>query len=427
MKKSNSIGKRVPKGGKPLSTAFRLQSTTYFLTYKGISDSGKKITKNQLANYLLRQNSNDRKIFPQKYLICQQMYDSGEPHFHAILVYPRRKEITKPTHYDYLDIHPNIQTMRNMKAALDYVYKEDPHPVTNMDLVQQKRVARAKDTSSLYQLLQQQMLKDPFHFDVDDYCAKYNLGKQIYKANFSKAITLIKRMQPAYARKALKHNRNGINLITPELIKQKLTDDEITQYYSHSCYQKIVAHINEIHKYPNHDLASMAPSKTPHLLIVGDASIGKSALVDHRASQQYPHPGLMHYYPTYHLSIGQKYFPPYRSFDYSLVRWNEFTIDSDLFPKSGYNRLLDYLEGAPSALPQKGRPAVERQDNPKHILTSNRTLQQHICKTFSSLQSRAMSRMNLGTRIDCVVIPKGKNIHFLRKLFVPKESPPSAI
>ena len=195
------------------------------------------------------------------------------------------------------------------------------------------------------------------------------------------------------------------------------------QFYSHPCYQKIIDHINEIHKYPNKDVYSMAPSKTPHLLIVGDASIGKSALVDHRSNSHHPYPGLMHYYPTYHLSIGQKYFPPYRSFDYSLIRWNEFTIDSDLFPKKGYNRLLDYLEGAPSALPQKGRPAVERQDNPKHILTSNRTLNQHIDKTFKSRQSRAMSRMNLGTRIDCVVIPKGKNIHFLRKLFISNFQP----
>ena len=180
----------------------------------------------------------------------------------------------------------------------------------------------------------------------------------------------------------------------------------------------IVDHINEIHKYPNRDLSTMAPSKTPHLLIVGDTSIGKSALVDHRSTPRYPHPGLMSYYATYHLSIGQKYFPPYKSFDYRLVRWNQFTIDSDMFPKKGYNRLLDYLEGAPSALPQKGKAPVQRQDNPKHILTSNRTLEQHICKTFSSKESRDMSRRNLGTRIDCVVVPKGKNIHFLRKLFV---------
>lgn len=402
-------------------TPFRLQSTTYFLTYKGISENGEKLTKNDLACYLLDHNPFDRKIKPYKYLVCEQMYDSGQPHFHVILVYEKRRQVLKPQHYDFLGVHPNIQIMRNMKAALQYVYKEDPHPLTNMDILQQRRVARAKDTSSLYDLLQQQMLRDPFNFDVDTYCAEHNIFKEVYKANYNKALTLIKRAQPAFARKILR-DKPGIKFITQELIRQKLDEAELQQFYSHPCYQKIIDHVNQIHTYPNYTYQTMAPSKTPHLLLVGDSSIGKSALVDHRSTAQYPYPGLMHYYSCYHLSIGQKYFPPYRSFDYRIVRWNEFTIDSDMFPKSAYNRLLDYLQGAPSALPQKGRPPVERQDNPKHILTSNRTLQQHICKTFLSQQSRALARRNLGTRVDCVVVPKGKSIHFLRKLFVARGS-----
>ena len=417
MKKSKPSGNEV-LGDKPLPKKnFRISSKCYFLTYKGISDLGEKVTKKGLANHLLKQNLKDRKNKPIKYLICEQMYNSGLPHFHVILIYFSRKDLVSQDHYDYLNIHPNIQTMRNMKAALEYVHKQNPHPYTNMDLIQQRRVARAKNTSSLYQLLQQQMLKDPIYFDLDSYLHDHNIAKQIYKANYTKAITLIKRMQPAAAR-ALLRKKPGIKFITPQLIKNNLNKTEYKQYYSHSCYQKIIAHINEIHQYPNKDQSSKAPSKTPHLLIVGDASIGKSALVDHRVSERYPYPGLMHYYACYHLSIGQKFFPPYRSYDYRIVRWNQFTIDSDMFPKKSYSRLLDYLEGAPSALPQKGKPPVQRQDNPKHILTSNRTLQQHIVKTFNSQQSRALSRMNLGTRVDCVVVPKGKFIHFLRKLFV---------
>lgn len=419
-KKSTKAVKGVFQGEKPLSTSFRLSSKCYFLTYKGNTEFGKKIAKNQLADFLLKNNPNIHKLAPEKYLVCEQMYDSGQPHFHAILVYPRRKQITSPDAYDYMGIHPNIQTMRNMKAALEYVYKQDPHPVTNMNIVQQRMVARAKDTSSLYDLLRQQMLKDPFTFDVDDYCAAHGLDRHIYRANYAKALTLIKRMQPAYARRILLQ-KPGIKLITLGLIHQRLNPDELKQFYSHSCYSKIVAHVNHIYTYPNRDQSTMAPSKTSHLLIVGDSSIGKSALVDHRADATYPHPGLMHYYPCYHMSIGQKFFPPYRSFDYPLVRWNQFTIDSDLFPKKGYNRLLDYLEGAPSALPQKGRPPAQRLDNPKHILTSNRTLQQHICHTFGSEASRKMARRNLGTRVDCVVIPQGKSIHFLRKLFVSRD------
>jgi hypothetical protein len=420
MKKSNTKKKGGSKGGKPSlkeTSDFFLSANTYFLTYKGISDINEKISKEALAKYLMNQNSNERTLKPEKYLICEQMYGSGEPHFHVILVYPKRKAITSPKYYDYLGIHPNIQKMRNMKAALAYVYKDDLNPYTNMDIIHQTRMARAKDTSSLYQLLEQQMLKDPLHFDLKAYCHDHGIFKQIYKANYAKAITLIKMAQPAAAR-ALLRQKPGIKLITPELILTTFNAFQLEQFYSHPCYQKIIDHINQIHRWPNRNQATMAPSKTPHLLLVGDASIGKSALVDHRPTSQHSYPGLMHYYGCYHLSIGQKFFPPYKSFDYRLVRWNEFTISSDMFPKKAYNRLLDYLEGAPSALPQKGRPPVQRQDNPKHILTSNRTLQQHICKTFNSRQSRALSRRNIGTRIDCVEIPKGKSIHFLRKLFI---------
>lgn len=411
------IRKRDSKGENPLPTEFRMQSKVYFITYRGTTDSGRRILKQNLANFLLNHTPPDRGLKPQKYLICEQMYDSGQPHFHVILVYPKRKQITRSDYYDFEGIHPNIQTMRNMKAALEYVHKQDPHPLTNMDLPQQRRMARAKDTSSLYELLQEQMKKDPVNFCVEDYCYRYGIAKQIYKANYSKAIRLIRMIQPAAAR-ALLRSKPGIKLITQELIRQNLNEAQLQQFYSHPCYRKIVAHVNQIYTYPNEDQASMAPSKTRHLLIVGDSSIGKSALVDHRPTPQYPYPGLMHYYACYHLSIGQKYFPPYRSFDYRFVRWNQFTIDSDMFPKTSYNRLLDYLQGAPSALPQKGRPPVQRQDNPKHILTSNRSLQEHICKTFTSQQSRSLARMNLGTRIQCVEIPRGKTLHFLRKLFV---------
>ena len=402
---------------KPLDNNILFSSKTYFLTFKGISENGVRVSKKGLAQFLFKDCPTNAKLAPQKYLICQEMYDSGEPHFHAILVYPIRKRIKMSNAFDYLGIHPNIQTMRNMKAALEYVYKEDPYPLTNMDVAKQRIIARAKDSSSLYQLFEQQMIKDPFHFDVLAYCAKHNIGKHIYKANYSKAINLIKMLQPAYARQKL-NDKPGIKFIDSDLIRQQLTNEEYQQYYSHPCYQRIIDHVNQIHKYPNKDQSTRMPTKTRHLLLVGETSIGKSALVDHIADEVCPYPGLMHYYACYHFSIGQKFFPPYRSYDYRMVRWNEFTIASDMFPKSGYNRLLDYLEGAPSALPQKGRAPVQRQDNPKHILTSNRTLQQHIFKTFKSPQSRKMSLGNLGTRIDCVVIPEGKSIHFLRKLFV---------
>ena len=417
MKKTKDKGKGCSKKEKPSQKAFLLNAKVYFLTYKGTSEFGQILTKKLLRKFLMQQNSHDRLKKPEKYLICQQTYDSGQPHFHVILIYSNRKMITRQDWFDYLGIHPNIQVMRNIKAALQYVHKEDSQPLTNMSIAQQNMKAKARSSTSLYEFLEQQMLKDPLRFDLDSYLHENKMFKHIYHANYAKAIALLKRAQPAAAR-ALLANKPGIKYIDSALISERLEPSEVEQFYSDPCYQKIVDHINQIYLYPNRNEQTMPPSKTPHLLIVGDSNIGKSALIDHRPNSTHTYPGLMYYCSCYHMSIGQKYFPPYHEFDYRLVRWNQFTIASDMFPKNSYNRLLDYLEGAPSALPQKGRAPVQRTDNPKHILTSNRTLEQHIVKTFSSLQSRKLARRNLGSRIDCVVVPEGKNIHFLRKLFV---------
>lgn len=410
-KSSKSKSKGVSQGEKPLKTAFRLRSTTFFLTYKGISDSGQKITKSQLADYLLNHNPNDRTSKPEKYLICQEMYDSGQPHFHAILIYERRKEITTPDFYDYLGIHPNIQTMRNMKAALQYVYKQDPDPCTNMDVVQEKRVARAKDSSSLYQLLQQQMKKDPFNFDVFKYCLKHDLTKQIYKANYSKAVTLLRHVRQTYCNKLLAE-RSGFKPITRALIQHNLSPSELATYDSWVGYQTIVDHLNQIPRY-----RFRRPAKTMNLLITGPKSIGKSALV----WQQYMEPHLNPL--NAHCSVypmGMKdWFPDYKSQVYDLIYWNEAKLTS--YP---YDVVLQLLDGSPVMLPAKGG-GHKKVDNPLVLMTSNMTLKQMIEQKFNyNKKYQQMAKQNLSVRVTNVVVPKGLDLFLLQKLLVPPDPPP---
>lgn len=412
--------KGVIRGKKQPEKTFHLTGKTVFLTYRGVTDLAAQITRQELANFLIWENPNERTVRPQKYLVCRQVYTegqhAGEPHFHVILAYAIRKNIQNPNHYDYLGIHPNIQAMRNMKAALQYVHKQDSSPLTNMDLAQQKRVARARDSSSLYPLFQDQMRKDPFDFDVDDYCRRHDIFRQIYKANYSKAITLLRRAQQAQCR-AILRDMPGIRQITRRLIQQVFTAAQLTQYDSWDGYARIIRHINQVVRYPNKGQATRLPDKTRHLFLCGPSDIGKSALVTHRATSEYPYPGLSYYFSTYYLNAAQRFFPPYTTYMSSIVRWNQFVIGSSIFPKSRYNQLLDYLEGAPTQIPIKGRLPVRRMDNPKHILTSNRALAQHILKTFNSRQSRTMARMNLRARLDQIVVPPGRSLHFLRRLF----------
>ena len=64
---------------------------------------------------------------------------------------------------------------------------------------------------------------------------------------------------------------------------------------------------------------------------------------------------------------------------------------------------------------------MERRDNPKHFLTSNRTLDSHVDHTFRSQEARTLARRNLRARIQQVIVPPGVHLHLLRKLFVPRD------
>ena len=405
-KTKKSQEKEDKKEKNPIQTTFRLQSTTYFLTYKGISHSGIKIDKNLLANFLLHQNLNDLKLKPIKYLICQEMYDSGEPHFHAILIYQKRKNITKSDYFDYLGIHPNIQTMRNMKAALNYVYKQDPDPITNMDIAQERRKARAKSSSSLYQLLEEQMKKDPFNFNIYNYCLEYDLAKQIYKANYTKALKLLCGIQEGYCNKLL-YQRVGFKFIDRTLIQQTLSFEELKTYDSWSGYQTIVDHLNQIPHY-----RFRRPAKTMNLLITGPKSIGKSALVWQQYHEHPQNPLNLHVsvYP-----MGMKdWFPNYKSQIYDIIYWNEAKLTS-----YSYDTILQLLDGSPVMLPSKGG-GHKKIDNPLVIMTSNMTLEQMIQqKFFYNKKYQDMAKQNMSVRITNVVVPPNYDLFLLQKLLIP--------
>lgn len=398
--------KRVLKGENTLPSTFKVQSKTYFLTYKGISDSGQKISKQSLANYLLHQNPNDIKLRPIKYLICEQMYDSGQPHFHCILIYDKRKTIVSQTFYDYLGIHPNIQTMRNMKAALQYVYKQDPKPYTNMNIEQEKRIAKISHTSSLYDHLYDQMVKDPFNFNPITYCNTHNLTKQIYKASYSKALHLLKLVQPEYCNSLL-HNKPGFKVIDRSLIESVLSPDELILYDSWSGYQQIVDILNQIPTY-----GYKRPLKTLNLLLTGKPNTGKTALV----WNTYPlptHNPLSSHVSTYPMGM-KDWFPEYKSQVYSIIFWNEARLTS--YP---YDVILQVLDGSPVMLPSKGS-GHKKVDNPLVIMTSNMTLTQMVHHKFGYNSTfQRIARDNIRARVKNIVVPDHLDLFLLQKLIIP--------
>ena len=407
-KKPNSPRKGVKKEDKASNLTFSLQGKCIFLTYKGVTDSGQKITKENLANFLLNQNQNDVKLRPTKYLVCEQRYEDGQPHFHVILIYQRRKQIHSQNFYDYKGIHPNIQTMRNMNAALDYVCKQDSDPLTNMDIVAQKRLARASHSSTLYDLLYDQMVKDPFNFDPLGYCVRHNIHREVYKTNYTKAVKFLRLIQQAYCNQLLSQ-KPGIRIIDRSLIQATLTPPELEIYDSWSGYQTIVSYLNQIPAY-----GYKRPIKTKNLLITGPSNIGKTSLMESDLNDTY---NCVERYCSIYPMSAKTWWPNYKSETYQVISWNQAKLTA-----FSYDVILKVLEGSKVDLPQKGTSTL-KYDNPLVVLTSNMTLEEMIKQKFGYNKSyMQMARRNLAVRVQNVVIPDGYTLFILQKLLMPPDS-----
>ena len=384
------------------SNKFRVQGKCFFLTFKGTTPENRAISKDQLVQFFYH-NPNDRSNSeaPIKYHLCLQQYADGQPHIHAIVLYHKTKDIKNPLHYDYDGIHPNIQQMRNLKAALVYAAKTDPTPTTNMDVQAQIRSAKA-GSRDLFSLLEQEMYKDPFNFNAKVYLANNNLFSQAWKASYSKALTMIKDQQQALCNNQLV-KKPKCKVITPQLIYATLSHDELAMYQSwKDGYDKIIQHLNTIFTE-----GWRRQQKQLNLLITGPPNIGKSALIYQRYN-----PSLHTYCAVYPMGM-DKWFPEYKSDVYDCIYWNEAKLTT-----YKYDIILKILDGSPVDLPVHGR-AARKIDNPTVIMCSNMTLQQLIKEKFPYRPDMVkLACDNLAVRIRNVIVPKGKNLFFLQKLLI---------
>lgn len=92
---------------------FRLSAKKVFLTYPKC-----KLSKEELLEKLPGKES------LQQYVISTELHEDGEPHLHAILVYNYKLNIKDQKHFDIEGYHPNIQPVKNLNNAINYVCKD---------------------------------------------------------------------------------------------------------------------------------------------------------------------------------------------------------------------------------------------------------------------------------------------------------------
>ena len=376
--------------------------------------------KIQVLDYLLKQQ-NKRKIKPIYWSIAWEIHPaSGLPHLDILIVFERNIQVALDG-FDYLIKDLKIQQLavgdqvgighvwvtpyssrRLNKAILEYGFKQDPEPITNLTLQHQQQFIKVnKLKEDPYAYLYDKMKEDPLHFNLQQYVQNHQLSKFI--SGWSSIKTKLKDMQLAAANLQLK-NKPGFKYINRQLIQSQLSPQQLHTFDSWSGYQTIVNYLNQMLLQKGN-----RQQKTPNLLITGAPNTGKSALVWQR-NPLAERAAISNFCSIYPIGMSQ-WFPKYQSDVYHCIYWNQAKLTS-----YSYDTILKLLDGSPLDLPNKG--SVSRKiDNPLIIMTSNMTLDQMIQQKFSKQPGYInMARANLAVRVQNVIIPVGYNLFLLQKL-----------
>ena len=369
--------------------------------------------KQRVLDRLLQKQSR-RTVKPINWSIAWQTHKgSGLPHLDILIVFQKNVRVVS-TAFDYLikdlnmqqrDVGDSIATghvwvtpyspKKLNKAILQYGFKEDPAVITNLTLQNQHELLRVNTLrADPYRYLELQMLKDPLHFNVQQYVRKHDLAQ--YIKGWYSIKTKLKDMQVAAANLALKQ-KTGFKYINRAHIEACLNLSQLKVYDSWAGYQIIVDYLNQIPTY-----RYKRPFKSKQLFLVGIPNTGKTSLIRQ----------IQNHCAAYHMDVSN-WFPRYQNQVYPLIFWDQFKLKGGM----SYTDLLKFLQGSPMDLQYKGGSTLRNQ-NQLIVMTSNMTLDQHIDLKFKDEEQRALARQNLRARIEQIILPAGVDLFILFKLIV---------
>ena len=319
-----------------------------------------------------------------RYAVVKETHTRDEDkatHLHLYVGFPKQCRV-KLDRFDYLGKHGKLERVRNYASVLKYMTKENK-PRANFDYIED--IMRKDFPRAMEILLSQGLHIRQIYKTYSSIVASKNWSGYLRYLSYQKDSEKFQ----------LQLEKPGLRMITPELIRARLSEQEYQIFYSSDIYQRIVDKINEIVVF-----GCNRPHKTKNLFIVGLPNTGKTTL------------GL-----AIQARVGTFTFPDdgwwqgYQSNIFKMIMWNEFDLR-----RLNYPTLLKFLQGLRMDLPIKGSH-ITRSDNPLIFLTSNLSLEELICKRFKSQENRLKSRANLAVRIEEIDIGQHP-IFMITKLLV---------
>ena len=328
------------------------------------------------------------------YCLAVESHADGAPHLDLLLIFQKSTRVI----LDELDFlcskHGDLTRYRTLNAAiLDYGRKQDI-PLSNLPNLQYI-LDEGEIRRNAYRFFQEHMLRDPFGFDLAQYCDRNNYFASLQRWSYIR--NKLRDHQQARCTRLLRA-KPGIRFIDDDLIGATLTPSQLELFHSWSGYRTIVDFINQIPTY-----GFERPFKTPNLLLVGPPNVGKTSLIleINRHTAVYP--------------VGtQNWFPKFSNFTYKLMFWDEWV--PSMMP---WEAILMLFQGLPMDLPYKGGSVLKR-DNQLWIMTHNETLESQVTKIRRYLGYEGIERSIavLRARLTEIIIPESKPLFFLKKLII---------
>ena len=333
------------------------------------------------------------------YSIAIESHADSNPHLDMLIIFEKSTKII----LDQLDFlcnkHGDLTRYRSLnQAILEYGSKEDT-PLSNCPAIRQL-LDECQIKKDPYVFCREHMLKDPFTFDLAQFVQQNEYDSII--TGWSSIKNKLKDMQEARCNLILK-NKPGIRFIDKELIQSSLTTSEQELYYSWSGYQQIVDYLNQIPVY-----GTRRPTHTQNLYLYGRPKVGKTSLVEE----------IQKYTSVYPVGT-QNWFPKFRNHTYRLMFWDEWRSSM-----MTWEQMLILLDGRPYDLPFKGGSTL-KYDNQLWIMTSNKSVKQHLKEKhsylqedFDSLLKENVIETSFRKRVKEITIPDGYDLFILKKLVI---------